>query len=105
MSRDPQDGERVVVSANALRSGAVVYRRTDGDWTSDLDTAAAAETPAAADALLRAAGEDAGRGLVVDPILVAVDRIGDETRPRRLRDRIRAEGPSAGSSRPVTAPR
>lgn len=105
MSRDPHDFEPVVVSANALRSGAVAYRRADGDWTGDLAAAATAETPTAAEALLRAAGEDAARGLVVDPILVAVDRIGGAVRPRRLRDRIRAEGPSAGSSRPVTAPR
>ena len=45
----------VVVTANRLDDGAVVYRTADGDWTTRLEQAAIATTAPAAAELLAAA--------------------------------------------------
>ncbi len=82
---------RVVVTANDLRSGAVVYRKPDGAWSSDLSQAAVAEGPAAAEALLALGKIDQDEARIVDPVLVDLD---GARRPATLKERIRAEGPT-----------
>ena len=48
----------VVVTANRLADGAVIYRTAQGDWTNDLATAAVVTTAPAASELLTAALAD-----------------------------------------------
>ena len=83
----------VVVTANRLTDGAVVYRGVDGDWTTRLDGAAVVTSDAAARELLAAAAGDQIRavGAYVAPVKLATD---GEVRPGNLRETIRAAGPT-----------
>ena len=72
----------VVVTANRVGDGAVVYRRADGGWTTDLDGAAIATNAAGAQALIDAAAADDLRavGPYVAPVkLTAGGMCGRET--------------------------
>jgi hypothetical protein len=83
----------VVVTANRLGDGVVVYRTRDGRWSGRLDDAYAVTTAAEATELLAAA---AGDGTVaVDPYVAPV-RLGDDGRigPGNMRERIRQAGPT-----------
>ena len=83
----------VVVTANRLRDGAVVYRTAGGGWSIRLDEAAVVKTAPAATELLRAAVADdiSAVGAYVAPV-----RIGSDGRPEpgNLRERIRHAGPT-----------
>jgi len=83
----------VVVTANRVTDGAVVYRRADGGWTTDLNAAAVANNPADAKNLIAAA---AGDGLhTVDAYVAPVKLLpGGAVRPGNLRERIRHRGPT-----------
>ena len=89
----------VVVTANRLGDGAVVYRTVEGQWSTRLDAAAVVTTAPAATALLDAAvADDIGAvGAYVAPV-----RIGSDGRPEpgNLRERIRHAGPTVAP--PVT---
>ncbi len=82
----------VVVTANRLVDGAVVYRTTNGHWTTELPGAAVVTTSAAAMALLTAARAEGVR--VVDAYVAPVDLSNGQPRPGNLRERIRAAGPT-----------
>lgn len=94
MAKAPKPFDPVIVTANDLRSGAVVYRTGDGHWSGDVGQAAVAETPAAAEALLARAQADHERSLIVEPALIAIHREGGFLRPAALRELIRATGPT-----------
>jgi hypothetical protein len=83
----------VVVTANRVGDGAVVYRRTDGGWTTDLDSAAVATNLAGAHALIDAAAADELRavGPYVAPVKLTA---GGHVRPGNLRELIRLGGPT-----------
>jgi Protein of unknown function (DUF2849) len=83
----------VVVTANRLSDGAVVYRTGEGGWTTRLDQAAIATAAPAASELLSAANGD---GLIAVGAYVApVDRQADgAVRPANLREFIRLNGPT-----------
>jgi hypothetical protein len=83
----------VVVTANRLTDGAVVYRTADAAWTTDLAAAAVVTTaPAAQDLLKGAAADDVGAvGPYVAPVEVTRDR---RVLPGNLRERIRLAGPT-----------
>ena len=83
----------VIITANRVGDGAVVYRAADGRWTTRLERAAVATTAATAGALLSdAVADDLGAvGAYVAP--VAVDRNG-AVRPGNLRESIRLRGPT-----------
>jgi len=95
----------VVVTANRLGDGAVVYRTEHGDWTTELASAAVFAPPAAAEILLRA---EADGIRAVGPYIAPVVRDADNRiRPGNLRERIRVDGPTfvlPGASRPVNVP-
>jgi hypothetical protein len=67
----------VVVTANRLADGAVIYRTAQGGWTNDLATAAVVTSAPAASELLTVA-------------LTAEQRV----IPGNLRERIRCDGPT-----------
>jgi hypothetical protein len=83
----------VVVTANRAGDGAVVYRRVDGGWTTDLDGAAVTTNVAVARELMGAAVADDLRavGPYIAPVkLTEAGRV----RPGNLRELIRLSGPT-----------
>ncbi|MEK9753350.1 MAG: DUF2849 domain-containing protein [Rhodospirillaceae bacterium] len=87
------EGDLFAITANDLRNGLVVYLSEAGDWT---ETLADARLVAAAgvEAALGDAGHAAAAGRIVGAYEIAVERSGEGVRPLRLRERIRAFGPS-----------
>jgi hypothetical protein len=83
----------VVITANRLEDGAVVYRMADGRWTTRLERAAVATTAPAATELLAAAVADDIRavGAYVAPVQLDPD---GRVRPGNLRECIRQAGPT-----------
>ena len=82
----------VVVTANRLTDGAVVYRTTNSQWTTELPGATVVTTSDAAMALLAAARAEGVR--VVDAYVAPVVLADGKPRPGNLRERIRAGGPT-----------
>jgi hypothetical protein len=83
----------VVVTANRVADGAVVYWRTDGRWTTDLHDAAVTTNAAAARELIDAAVADDLRA--VGPYIAPVKLTRDGgVQPGNLREIIRRGGPT-----------
>ena len=83
----------VVVTANRLRDGAVIYRAADGGWTTDLSAAIVVTTTPAAQDLLKGAAADDVRA--VGPYVAPVELTPDKrVLPGNLRERIRVAGPT-----------
>jgi hypothetical protein len=91
----------VVITANRLSDGVVVYRTCDGRWSTVLDDAAVAATaPAAAELLATAAADDtAAVGAYVAPVRLDSD---GRPHPGNLRESIRSKGPTI-SAAPIPA--
>ncbi len=83
----------VVVTANRVGDGAVVYRSPDGGWTTELDGAAIATDAAIARTLVAAAtGDDLN---AIGPYVAPVKLLpGGGVRPGNLRELIRRGGPT-----------
>jgi hypothetical protein len=83
----------VVITANRLGDGAVVYRSADGRWTKDLTAAAVVTTAPAAMELLTAALAD--RLAAVDAYVAPVELTPQQqVLPGNLREQIRFNGPT-----------
>jgi hypothetical protein len=83
----------VVVTANRLGDGAVVYRTAHGSWTGDVAAAAVVTTAPAATELLAAALADKLRA--VDAYVAPVELTAEQrVVPGNLRERIRLHGPT-----------
>jgi Protein of unknown function (DUF2849) len=82
----------VVITANRLFDGAVVYRTHRGGWTTGLADAAIAHNAEDASLLLAAAAADGlnAVGAYVAPVRLEANRIA----PGNLRELIRWRGPS-----------
>ncbi|WP_069307930.1 DUF2849 domain-containing protein [Methylobrevis pamukkalensis] len=96
-----------ILTGNHLVTGDVVFRTASGDWSVHVDEAGVLEDKAAVEAALAAAAEDVARCVLVG--VEAIDVVVAEGRvvPKRLRERIRADGPTVKSDyrpdlRPVT---
>jgi len=83
----------VVITANRLGDGAVVYRSADGRWTKDLAAAAVVTTTPAAIELLTAALADKLEAVDVYVAPVTLTRE-QQVLPGNLRERIRLNGPT-----------
>jgi hypothetical protein len=83
----------VVVTANRVGDGAVVYRSADGGWTTRLGAAAVVTNAAGAQELMSAAAaDDLG---AVGPYVAPVQLLpGGHVRPGNLRELIRLDGPT-----------
>lgn len=83
----------VVITANRLQDGAVVYRTADNAWSTNLTDAAIVTTAEQAKALLASAAGDGVRAVdpYVAPIELSPDRV---PLPGNLRERIRLNGPT-----------
>ena len=83
----------VVITANRLGDGAVVYRSSDGAWTTELAAATVVTTTPAATELLTAALADRLRA--VDAYVAPVQLTPQQhVLPGNLRERIRCNGPT-----------
>jgi hypothetical protein len=83
-----------ILTANRLTDGEAVWYSRDHSWVETIDGAELAEDKAA-EAALEAAGKAAyDDNLVVDVNLVDVEMIDGAIVPNRLRERIRAAGPT-----------
>jgi hypothetical protein len=83
----------VVVTANRVADGAVVYRHADGGWTTDIDGAVVATDADGARTLMAAAVDDDLRavGPYIAPVKLSA---GGHVRPGNLRELIRLGGPT-----------
>jgi hypothetical protein len=83
----------VVITANRLGDGAVVFRSADAGWTTDLARAAiATSAPIASELLAAAIADDVGAvGAYVAPVNMSPD---GSVRPANLRESIRLAGPT-----------
>jgi len=86
------------ITANRLIDGAVVWRDEAGYWHEDFDRAAVSADDGAVARMLSDAQADAAAGLVVTPYEVEVEALPAAASqvfvPTRLRERIRAFGPT-----------
>lgn len=83
-----------ILTANRLTDGEAVWYSTDHSWSETIDSAELAQDKAA-EAVLEAVGKAAyDHNLVVDVNLVDVEMIDGAIVPNRLRERIRAAGPT-----------
>lgn len=83
----------VVVTANRVGDGAVVYRRADGGWSTDLDAATVTADAAVARELIKGAVADDLRavGSYIAPVKLSPE---GKIRPGNLREAIRRGGPT-----------
>ena len=87
---------RSVITANRLQDGAVVWRGAAGCWLEEIDRAATGDDAETVSAMMAAARADEAAGLVVAPyeVEVTVDGDAETPLPVRLREQIRAGGPT-----------
>jgi hypothetical protein len=86
-----------IVTANLLVDGDAVFRAADGSWQRRVDAAAVIDDKAAADAALAAANADIDAAIVIDVAIIDVTVEDRRIVPVRLRERIRAYGPTVKS--------
>ena len=83
-----------MLTANRLTDGEAVWYSADQRWVETIDAGEVA-TDKASEAKLEAAAEAAPKAnLVVDINLIDVDLVDGRIFPNRLRERIRAAGPT-----------
>jgi hypothetical protein len=88
-----------IITGNALGDGRVVFQAAAG-WTHDINAAEVLESKETLDAALERAIKDAAENRVVEPYAIDVARGPAGIVPTRLREKIRADGPTTGNSRP-----
>jgi Protein of unknown function (DUF2849) len=83
----------VVVTANRVGDGAVIYRGADRHWTLDLDQAAVTADAVVAREMIKDAVADDLKavGAYIAPVKLAAD---GKVRPGNLREAIRLRGPT-----------
>lgn len=87
-----------VITGNSLADGLVIFQTAAG-WALALADAELLETPEALAAAMQRANADAAANRVVEPYAIEVVHRGGRLVPQRLRERIRADGPTTGHSR------
>ena len=85
---------RMVVTANRLGDGAVVYRTADGEWSMRLGDAHDVADKDEAEELMAKTEADVAARRVVVPYTMAVERAANGLKPLSQRERIRAAGPT-----------
>ncbi|MCO6185894.1 DUF2849 domain-containing protein [Rhizobium sp. L1K21] len=83
-----------VLTANRLTDGIAVWWSAKGEWQTVLQGALVANDDEAAAALEAIGKRDLAANLVVDVALIDVNVVDGVLKPLRLRERIRADGPT-----------
>lgn len=83
----------MIITANRLSDGVVVFLGPQGRWVEQLQEALVL-SPAASESALVQAQKDEARQIVVGPYTVDVDESGATVAPKALREAIRARGPT-----------
>jgi hypothetical protein len=92
-----------IATANRLRDGRVVFLSASGAWIAAASQAAVATDSESASELLERASR-ASSDAVIDPYLVEVEVTDEAISPVRLRERIRAIGPTVMAGRGASVP-
>jgi hypothetical protein len=85
---------RMVITGNRLRDGAVVWRGAAGDWSRDIVAAAIHVTDGHLAKSLDAARLDEASGRIIGVYEVEIATRESRIVPTRLRERVRADGPT-----------
>ncbi len=95
-----------VITASRLHDGAVVFQSNDGRWVERLDHAAVYEGKDVVASAIERAKRDEGLNLVLDIYAVDVSTKGGAPVPTKLREAIRAHGPTVHPeyAKPGSAP-
>jgi len=93
-----------ILTANRLADGLAVFCRSDGSWTPDIHRAAGASGAESRRDLERRGERAVADRHVVEPYLIDVVETGGTFEPVRLRERIRASGPTV-TTRPAVPTR
>ena len=84
----------LAITANRLKDGRVVFRTPRGDWSLDVADSAIEPDQATADKILAGVNAAANEQDVVEIYAVELDVSGESPRPAKLREAIRALGPT-----------
>ena len=87
-----------VITAHRLADGRVVFQTPTG-WSHDIGLADVLDTPTALETGLARANLAAAQNRVVEPYAIDVRRGPAGLEPTKLRERIRAAGPTTGHSK------
>lgn len=94
MFREATPGTKKVVTANRLIDGLVVFVGPGPDWVTEIDRAVVLEDGRALDAALEFGADEVLARKILDPYAIDVTVADGSAVPTRLRERIRAIGPS-----------
>ncbi len=83
-----------VLTANRLSDGIAVWYADSNGWVEQIGRARAASTKEDISALEKIAAETLAQGQHCDVVLIDAEETADGPRPLKLRERIRAEGPT-----------
>ncbi len=83
-----------ILTANRLTDGEAVWLAADHSWATSIDDAEIAEDKATEEKLERAGKAAFLKNEVVDVNLVDIALVNGAIEPKRLRERIRAAGPT-----------
>lgn len=84
----------LAITANRLRDGRVVFRTPSGNWSLDVADSAIEPNEAAANVVLASVNANANEQDVVEVYAVEMNLTGKTPRPAKLREAIRALGPT-----------
>jgi len=94
MFKEAKAGPQKAVTANRLSDGLVVFLSDGGDWSLSVsDARLLADGPDLEEALAYGKAQHAAR-VIVDPYAIDMETVGEKVLPVRLRERIRALGPT-----------
>ena len=91
-----------IITGNSLGEGSVVFQIAGEGWSLDIQSAEVLETKETLAVALERANLDAAHNRVVEPYAIEVTRVGSRVIPVRLREKIRANGPTTGHSKDKT---
>jgi phage-related protein len=83
-----------VVIANRLRDGLVAFLDAEGHWAHFIEGARVARSEAEAEEIFSIAEKCEENNEVIDPMLIDVVEESGSLRPTKLREAIRAAGPT-----------
>lgn len=86
---------RQIITANRLSDGLVIFLASGGRWTQVVAEAEVLTTPEEAEAALAIGRQAVADRYLVDPVAIEIRETAEGPWPLRLRERIRAFGPTA----------